>query len=63
MDTPCSYCQGAGLVKSTQTMAFEILSEARRLSKQIGGRADDVTLRVSPEVAQALRTTEAPIFE
>ena len=61
--SPCPYCQGAGLVKSTQTMAFEILSEARRISKQVGGQADDVTLRVSPDVAQALRTTEAAIFE
>lgn len=61
--SPCPYCQGAGLVKSAQTMAFEILSEARRLSKHIGGQADDITLRVSPEVAQSLRTTEAPIFE
>ncbi len=60
---PCPYCQGAGLVKSTQTMAFEILSEARRISKQVGGQADDVTLRVSPDVAQAFRTTEAAIFE
>ena len=50
-------------MKSTQTMAFEILSEARRISKQVGGQADDVTLRVSPDVAQAFRTTEAAIFE
>jgi ribonuclease G len=60
--SPCPYCQGAGLVKSTQTMSFEILSEARRLSKHIGA-ADDVTLRVSPEVAHALRSSEAAIFE
>jgi ribonuclease G len=61
--TPCPYCQGAGLVKSTQTMAFEILSEARRLSKQYKNEADDITLRVSPEVAHALRSSEASIFE
>jgi ribonuclease G len=61
--SPCPYCQGAGLVKSTQTMAFEILSEARRLSKQYANEADDITLRVSPEVAHALRSSEAAIFE
>ena len=44
-------------------MAFEILSEARRLSKQYGDEADDITLRVSPDVAQALRSSEASIFE
>src|SRR5205085_10229727 len=60
--SPCPYCQGAGLVKSSQTVAFEILSEARRLSKQIGSTSDDITLRVSPEVAQALRTSEVSIF-
>jgi ribonuclease G len=61
--SPCPYCQGAGLVKSTQTVAFEILSEARRISKQVGASVGDITLRVSPELAQALRTTEAPVFE
>ncbi|MCC6742914.1 MAG: Rne/Rng family ribonuclease [Acidobacteria bacterium] len=61
--SPCPYCQGAGLVKSTQTMAFEILTEARRISKHLDGQADDVTLRVSPGVAQALRSSESAIFE
>ncbi|HQR38358.1 MAG TPA: Rne/Rng family ribonuclease [Blastocatellia bacterium] len=61
--SPCPYCQGAGLVKSTQTVAFEILSEARRLSKHVGHEADDITLRVSPDVAQALRTTESSLLE
>jgi len=61
--SPCPYCQGAGLVKSTQTMSYEILAEARRLSKHAGSTAGDITLRVSPDVAQALRTSEAGVFE
>lgn len=62
MCSPCSYCQGAGLVKSAQTVCYEILDEARRLSKGM----DDVrqtTLRVNPEVAKALRSTERVVLD
>lgn len=60
--SPCEYCEGAGWVKSAQTVCFEILSEARRLSKEL----EDVrqtTLRLHPDVAKALRTTEREVFE
>ncbi|MFN6962579.1 MAG: Rne/Rng family ribonuclease [Pyrinomonadaceae bacterium] len=53
MCAPCEYCEGAGWVKSPTTVAYEILAEARRLSKTV----DDVrqtTLRVHPDVARAL---------
>ena len=62
MCSPCEYCEGAGWVKSPQTVCYELLSEARRLSKQL----DDVrqtTLRVHPDVAKALRSTEREVFE
>lgn len=62
MCSPCQYCQGAGLVKSAQTVCYEILDEARRLSKGM----DDVrqtTLRVNPEVAKAMRSTEKVVLE
>lgn len=62
MCSPCSYCQGAGLVKSAQTVCYEILEESRRLSKGL----DDVrqtTLRVNPEVAKALRGEERSVLE
>src|SRR5205823_12419879 len=54
MCSPCAYCQGAGLVKSAQTVCYEILDKARSLSKSM----EDVrqtTLRVNHEVAKALR--------
>jgi ribonuclease G len=60
--SPCSYCQGAGLIKSPQTVCYEILDEARSLSKGM----DDVrqtTLRVNPEVAKALHSTEKVVLE
>lgn len=62
MCAPCDYCEGAGWVKSPITVCYEILVEARRLAKHI----DDVrqtTLRIHPEVAKALRTSEREVFE
>ena len=62
MCAPCEYCEGAGWVKSPTTICYEILSEARRLSKHI----DDVrqtTLRINPDVAKALRGSERSVLE
>jgi ribonuclease G len=62
MCAPCDYCQGAGWVKSPQTICYEILEEARRLSRS----QDDVkqtTLRVHPDVAVALRSSEREVLE
>jgi ribonuclease G len=62
MCAPCDYCEGAGWVKSPQTVCFEILEEARRLAKNV----DDVrqtTLRVHPDVSKALRESERVVLE
>jgi ribonuclease G len=60
--SPCPYCQGAGMVKSAQTMCFEILEQAKAFSKQLVG-SNDVMLRVSPHVAEALRSHEREVME
>jgi len=61
--SPCPYCQGAGLVKSPQTVCYEILEEARRLARSNDGEHfKQTTLRVNPEVASALRTTERDVL-
>ena len=60
--TPCNYCEGAGWIKSPQTVCYEILDEARHLAKSL----DDVkqtTLRVHPDVAEALRDGENLVLE
>jgi len=60
--TVCEYCEGSGWVKSPQTVCFEILAEARRLSRNM----DDVlqaTLRAHPEVIKALRSTERAVLD
>lgn len=62
MCAPCEYCEGAGWVKSAQTVCFEILEEARRLAKNV----EDIrstTLRVHPEVAKALNGAERMVLE
>ncbi|HJT66436.1 MAG TPA: Rne/Rng family ribonuclease [Pyrinomonadaceae bacterium] len=62
--SPCPYCTGAGLVKSPQTICYELLEDARRLAKEFNGDAENkqVTLRINPDVAKALRTTERDVM-
>lgn len=60
--TICEYCEGAGWVKSPQTVCFEVLAEARRLSRD----SEDVrqtTLRAHPEVIKALRSSERAVLD
>ncbi|HWB85281.1 MAG TPA: Rne/Rng family ribonuclease [Bryobacteraceae bacterium] len=54
--TPCPYCEGAGYVKSPQTVVGEILQEAHKLAKAVEGK--DVFLRVAPEVAKLLKSNQ-----
>ncbi len=61
--SPCPYCTGAGLVKSPQTVCYEILEEARSLARSHKGeRVKQTTLRINPEVARALRSTERDVL-
>ena len=62
MCAPCPYCQGAGMVKSAQTMCFEILEQAKSIAPEINSN-NDVMLRVSPPVADALRSIEKEVME
>ncbi len=52
--TPCPVCEGAGYIKSVQTVVGEILVEAQKMAKLI--ESDDVLLRVNPEVAKVLKS-------
>jgi ribonuclease G len=62
--SPCGYCQGAGLVKSPQTICYELLEDARRLAREMDGNSDNkqVTLRINPDVAKALRSSERDVM-
>jgi len=61
---PCQYCQGAGLIKSPQTICYELLEEARTLGRAMNGdrKNRQATLRIHPEVAKALRSTERDVL-
>ena len=53
--SPCPYCDGAGYVKSIQTIIGEILIEAQKIARAIDSK--DVVLRVHPEVARVLKAS------
>jgi ribonuclease G len=59
---PCQYCQGAGLVKSPQTICYEILEQARRLAREGESGSRQAMLRINPEVAKALRGPERDVL-
>src|SRR5262245_25412822 len=59
--TPCIYCGGGGMIKSAQTVCYEIMAEARRVSADVDSH-NEVILRVNPEVAKTLRGTERDIL-
>jgi ribonuclease G len=50
----CPVCEGAGYVKSVQTVVGEILQEAQKISSVVEG--PNVVLRVNPEVAKVLKS-------
>ncbi|HVW87256.1 MAG TPA: Rne/Rng family ribonuclease, partial [Bryobacteraceae bacterium] len=55
---PCPYCEGAGYVKSVQTVIGEILQEAHRMRKSLEGEHHNIVLRVNPEVAKVLKSNQ-----
>src|SRR5437868_10012172 len=54
--TPCGHCEGAGYVKSPQTVVGEILQEAHKIARAVEGK--EVMLRVNPEVAKLLKSNQ-----
>ncbi|MBK9171046.1 MAG: Rne/Rng family ribonuclease [Bryobacterales bacterium] len=59
--SPCPYCEGAGYVKSEQTVIGEIIEEAHKMAKAVD--TPDVMLRVSPGVAKILKSHETSYLE
>lgn len=57
---PCQVCSGSGWIKSVNTVCYEILAEARKMAGEIQG--DVLTLRVSPEVAHALKARQGGLI-
>ncbi len=58
---PCSQCSGSGMVKSPQTVCYEIQGEAQKMAGAI--EDPEITVRVHPVVAKALKTTESSVVD
>jgi Rne/Rng family ribonuclease len=58
---PCPYCTGSGMVKSIPTICYEIQTEAKKMAADLD--AQNLTLRVNPEIAKALKTRESALIE
>jgi ribonuclease G len=59
---PCPYCTGSGMVKSIPTLCYEIQAEARKMATA-GHEGPNLTLRVHPEIAKALKTRESMLMD
>jgi ribonuclease G len=56
----CPYCTGAGFVKSVPTVCNELYIEMRKMTKVHD--KDDITVRVHPEVAKALKANNGKLI-
>ncbi|MGA9564690.1 MAG: Rne/Rng family ribonuclease, partial [Candidatus Korobacteraceae bacterium] len=56
----CPYCVGAGFVKSVPTVCNELYIEMRKMIKQHD--RTDISLRVNPEVAKALKANNGKLI-
>ncbi|MGH9862749.1 MAG: Rne/Rng family ribonuclease, partial [Candidatus Acidiferrales bacterium] len=50
---PCPTCVGTGMVKSLETLCFEIQNEARKMAGTID--APELTIRAHPEIVKSLK--------
>ncbi len=59
---PCPYCTGSGMVKSIPTLCYEIQAEARKMATA-EHEGPNLTIRVNPEIAKALKTRESMLID
>ena len=57
---PCPYCSGSGVIKSSATICYEILSEVKKMGGEMNGHR--LLLRVNPDIARALKEEEAAVL-
>src|SRR4051794_22123355 len=58
---PCPYCSGTGVIKSSSTICYEILSEVKKLSPELNGHR--LLLRVNPDTARAQKEEESAVLK
>src|SRR5438876_2097197 len=57
---PCPYCSGTGVIKSSSTICYEILSEFKKMGRDLNGHR--IMLRVNPDIARALKEEESAVL-
>jgi ribonuclease G len=57
---PCPYCSGSGVIKSSATICYEILSEVKKIGPDLNGHR--LLLRVNPDIARALKEEESAVL-
>jgi ribonuclease G len=58
---PCPYCSGTGVIKSSSTICYEILTEVKRVGPDLNGHR--LQLRVNPDIARALKQEESAVLQ
>jgi ribonuclease G len=58
---PCPYCSGTGVIKSSATICYEILSEVKKVGPDLNGHR--LLLRVNPDIARALKEEEHAVLK
>jgi ribonuclease G len=58
---PCPYCSGTGVIKSSSTICYEILSEVKKVGPDLNGHR--LLLRVNPDIARALKQEESAVLQ
>jgi ribonuclease G len=58
---PCPYCSGTGVIKSSSTICYEILSEVKKMGPDLNGHR--LLLRVNPDIARALKEEESAVLQ
>jgi ribonuclease G len=58
---PCPYCAGTGVIKSSSTICYEILSEVKKVGGDLNGHR--LLLRVNPDIARALKEEESAVLK
>src|SRR5579862_3939975 len=57
---PCPYCSGSGVIKSSATICYEILTEVKKVGPDLNGHR--LLLRVNPDIARALKQEESAVL-
>jgi len=58
---PCPYCSGTGVIKSSSTICYVILSEVKKVSPDLNGHRP--LLRGKPDIARALKEEESAVVQ